>query len=130
MARPVRCPNFSLRASALRGDNDASRRFARPDREHVNGSRFLGMNAQIAFGMKLGLSRRHATALARLRTPQKIQDFVNRLPTNFEPEGDTCLSVAEALTQRRAHCIEGAFVAACALWMNGEPPLLMDFQAT
>ncbi|HEV3410188.1 MAG TPA: hypothetical protein VG095_07830, partial [Chthoniobacterales bacterium] len=80
--------------------------------------------------MKLGLSRQHATTLARLRTPQKIQDFVSELPTNFEPEGDTCLSVAEVLRQRRAHCIEGAFVAACALWMNGEPPLLMDFQAT
>ncbi len=39
------------------------------------------------------------------------------------------LSVAEALRQNRAHCIEGAFVAACALWLNGEPPLLMDFQA-
>ncbi|HEX2113199.1 MAG TPA: hypothetical protein VHM01_02240 [Alphaproteobacteria bacterium] len=88
------------------------------------------MNARIAFGMKLGLSRQHATTLARLRTPQKIQDFVSELPTNFEPEGDTCLSVAEVLRQRRAHCIEGAFVAACALWMNGEPPLLMDFQAT
>jgi hypothetical protein len=88
------------------------------------------MNARIAFGMKIGLSRQHAATLARLRTPQKIQDFVGKLPTNFEPEGDTCLSVAEALRQRRAHCIEGAFVAACALWMNGEPPLLMDFQAT
>ena len=67
--------------------------------------------------------------LARLRTPIQIQDFVSALPVNFEPDGDTCLSVAGALRGRRAHCIEGAFIAACALWMNGEQPLLMDFQA-
>jgi hypothetical protein len=26
---------------------------------------------------------------------------------------------------RRAHCIEGAMLAACALWVRGEPPLVM-----
>ena len=31
----------------------------------------------------------------------------------------------EVLRQRRAHCIEAAFVAACALWIHGAPPLLM-----
>lgn len=87
------------------------------------------MQKRISFGMKLGLSRAHAATLARLRTPHKIQDFVSSLPTNFEPEGDTCWSVAETLRRGRAHCIEGAFVAACALWLNGERPLLMDFQA-
>ena len=82
-----------------------------------------------ARALKLGLAPRHARRLARLDTPEKIQDFVTALPTNFEPEGDTCLSVAETLRQNRAHCIEGAFVAACALWIHGSPPLLMDFQA-
>lgn len=80
--------------------------------------------------MRLGLSHRHARLLANLRTPERIQDFVASLPTNFEPDGDTCLSVAETLRQRRAHCIEGALVAACALWLNGHKPLLMDFQAS
>ena len=31
----------------------------------------------------------------------------------------------EVLRLRRAHCIEGAFVAACALWIHGDPPLLL-----
>jgi hypothetical protein len=84
---------------------------------------------RIAHGIKLGLSPDQAETLARLRTPEQIQDFVGSIPINFEPDGDTCLSVAQVLTQRRAHCIEGAFVAACAFWMNGERPLLMDFQA-
>lgn len=87
------------------------------------------MTRRLAFARKLGLSRSHAATLAALTSPEKIQDFVVALPTNFEPEGDTCLSVAETLRQRKAHCIEGAFVAACALWINGAPPLLMDFQS-
>jgi hypothetical protein len=33
------------------------------------------------------------------------------------------------LRQRRAHCIEGAMLAACALWVHGEPPLLLDLRA-
>jgi hypothetical protein len=33
------------------------------------------------------------------------------------------------LRARRAHCIEGAMLAACALWVHGEPPLLMDMRA-
>ncbi|MGB9153606.1 MAG: hypothetical protein WCD70_11025 [Alphaproteobacteria bacterium] len=88
------------------------------------------MDAHISFGMKLGLSRAHATVLARLNTPEKIQDYLNDLPTNHEPNGDTCLGVTGALRLQAVHCIEGALIAACALWMQGEPPLLMDFQAT
>ncbi len=84
---------------------------------------------RIARGMKLGLSREHAATLAALRTPSQIQDFVTALPTNFELDGDSCLSVAETLRQNKAHCAEGAFVAACALWINGHKPLLMDLQA-
>ncbi len=87
------------------------------------------IRTRIARGLKLGLSAAHAEALARLRTPEMIQDFVSAIPINFEPDGDSCLSVAEVLRQRRAHCIEGAFVAACSLWLNGARPLLMDFQA-
>lgn len=87
------------------------------------------MTDPIARGLRLGLSRQHATVLARLRTPERIQDFVTALPTNFETEGETCWSVASVLRHRQAHCIEGAFVAACALWMHGDAPLVMDFQA-
>ena len=89
----------------------------------------MNKNRAVSFGLKLGLSRAQAARLARLGTPEKIQDFVNAIPINFEPGGDTCLSVSEAMRRRRAHCIEGAFVAAAALWMHGKPPLLMDLKA-
>ena len=77
----------------------------------------------------LGLSRGEFAVLRRLRTPEKIQDFLYGLKQNFEQGGDTCNSVRTVLRVRRAHCIEGAMLAACALWIHGEPPLLMDMQA-
>jgi len=77
----------------------------------------------------LGLSKAEFAVLRRLDTPQKIQAFLYGLRQNFEPRGDTCRPVREVLRARRAHCIEGAMLAACALWVHGEPPLLMDMRA-
>jgi len=77
----------------------------------------------------LGLSRGEFAALQRLRTPERIQEFLYGLKQNFEQRGETCYSVRTVLKERRAHCIEGAMLAACALWIHGEPPLLLDFQA-
>ncbi|MDO8618177.1 MAG: hypothetical protein Q7N87_04830 [Candidatus Uhrbacteria bacterium] len=68
--------------------------------------------------------------LGSLYTPRKIQDFLNRLPINFEPEGDTCLSPRRVLRERRAHCIEGAMLAALALRFHGKKPLVVDLTAS
>jgi len=87
------------------------------------------MRKRFARREDLGLSRAEFRTLARLDSPAKIQRFLNSIPANFEPEGDTVLSVREVLRQRRAHCIEGAMVAACALWIHGEPPLMLDLEA-
>ena len=73
----------------------------------------------------LGLGPREFATLKRLDSPAKIQAFVNAIPINHEIGGETVLSVREVLRQRRAHCIEGAMLAAAALWVQGEPPLLM-----
>jgi hypothetical protein len=73
----------------------------------------------------LGLRPGEYAKLARLSSPEKIQAFLNAIPINHEIGGETVLSVREVLRQRRAHCIEGAMVAACALWVHGEPPLVM-----
>ena len=77
----------------------------------------------------LGLSRGEFAALQRLRTPERIQEFLYGLKQNFERKGETCNSVRTVLKERRAHCIEGAITAACALWIHGEAPLLLDLQA-
>ena len=73
----------------------------------------------------LGLSRGDFAILARLRSPQQIQRFLERVSVNHEIGGETVLSVQQVLLQRRAHCIEAAFVAACALWVHGKRPLVM-----
>jgi hypothetical protein len=77
----------------------------------------------------LGLTEGEFAVLRRLDSPEKIQAFLYRLRQNFEPDGDSCNSVRVVLRRRRAHCIEGAMLAACALWIHGEPPLLLDLQA-
>ena len=77
----------------------------------------------------LGLTRAEFAVLRRLNSPRKIQQFLHDLGQNFELKGDTCRPVRVVLRTRTAHCIEGAMLAACALWINGEPPLLMDMRA-
>jgi len=77
----------------------------------------------------LGLTKAEFAVLRRLDTPEKIQDFLFRLKQNFEPNGDSCRPVRVVLRERNAHCIEGAMLAAAALWIHGEPPLLMDLRA-
>ena len=77
----------------------------------------------------LGLTKAEFAVLRRLDTPRKIQAFLYDLKQNFEAHGETCHGVREVLRTRRAHCIEGALVAAAALWVHGEPPLLLDMRA-
>jgi len=64
----------------------------------------------------------------KLNTPEKIQDFLDSLKINFEKTGDTSRSPLVVLQKREAHCIEGAVLAAAALWYHGEPPLLLDLK--
>jgi hypothetical protein len=77
----------------------------------------------------LGLTPGEFAVLRRLDSPQKIQRFLYDLKQNFEVGGETCYTVREVLRARTAHCIEGAMLAACAFWVHGEPPLLMDMRA-
>src|SRR5262249_34189631 len=87
-------------------------------------------NARRAPREMLGLTKAEFAVLRRLDSPEKIHAFLFHLGQNFELDGkDTCNSVRTVLRLRRAHCIEGAMVAACAMWIHGEPPLLMDMQA-
>ena len=77
----------------------------------------------------LGLTQTEYTTLQSLNTPERIQRYLERMPINHEVGGGTLLTVREVLRQRRAHCIEGAMVAACAFWINGERPLVMHLKA-
>ncbi len=77
-----------------------------------------------------GLSSEELKLLKKLNTPEKIQDFLDALPANLSRYSDSCSSPRMALRKGRAHCIEGAFIAATALILHGEKPLLMDLKAS
>jgi len=77
----------------------------------------------------LGLAPGEFAVLRRLDTPQKIQAYLLALKQNFEHDGESCRPVREVIRTGRAHCIEGAMLAAAALWAHGEPPLLLDMRA-
>lgn len=64
----------------------------------------------------------------RLTTPQKIQDYLDTLPINFELKGETYMSPRRVVRETTAHCFEGALFAAAALAYHGTKPLLMDFR--
>lgn len=75
------------------------------------------------------LSPAERRVFERLRTPQKIQDFLDRFPINFELAGEEgVFSPRKILKKKKAQCMEGALLAAAALAYHGQKPLLMDFQ--
>ena len=76
-----------------------------------------------------GLNKEELAIFKELSTPEKIQDFLDTIPVNLDKNGGTCFSPRMVLARNKAHCIEGAFVAATALWLHGEKPLLLDLKA-
>jgi len=77
----------------------------------------------------LGLDRTELRVLRRLNTPVKIQDFLETLSYSFDDDNDMLRSPRRVLRERSAHCIEGALLAAAALWVNGARPLLLDVRS-
>lgn len=70
------------------------------------------------------------SAFKKLRTPRQVQDFLDAIPINFEQEGQTYHSPLVTLQRRRAHCMEGAMLAAAIFWYHGRKPLLLDLKTT
>ena len=76
------------------------------------------------------LTKEEIKLFKNLNTPAKIQEFINKIPVNFEENGkDTCYSPRIVLNKNKCHCIEGAVLAALILRVNGFPPLLVDLTA-
>lgn len=75
--------------------------------------------------LKHQLSVKEEALFRKLNTPQKIQDFLDTLPMNF---GETHYSPRLVLRKKKAHCFEGALLAAAVLWYHGQKPLLLDLK--
>lgn len=80
-----------------------------------------------ADSIKKILSPAERRIFSNLNSPQKIQDFLESIPINFELKGETTYSPKQVLKRRSAHCFEGAVFAAATLAYHGHKPLLMDF---
>jgi hypothetical protein len=81
----------------------------------------------------LNLTKEEIKLFKSLNTPNKIQNFINKIPINFEDGeegGDTCYSPRRVLKDNKCHCMEGAILAALILRVNGFPPLLVDMAAS
>jgi hypothetical protein len=65
-----------------------------------------------------------------LRSPDAIQRFLDDgLRYNKEKEGETAFSPRRVLREGRAHCFEGALLAAAALRRLGHPPVVLQLRA-
>jgi hypothetical protein len=69
--------------------------------------------------------------IARCRTPNAVQRFLNHLPYNDEPPpgGATLRSFRGVVRRRTAHCLEAALAAAVILEQHGYPPLVLSFES-
>ncbi len=75
-------------------------------------------------------TKKEKSVIRSLNTPAKIQDFLNKIPFNFEKGGETLQSPLRVMRSGRAHCIEGALLAAHILSEHGEKPFLLDLRST
>jgi hypothetical protein len=75
------------------------------------------------------LTPKERRTFASLSSPGKIQDYLDRLAVNHEKRAESCMSPRYVLASRKAHCLEAAMLAATALWLHGERPLIMELKA-
>jgi hypothetical protein len=77
---------------------------------------------------RLGFNAGERAIFQRLSSPEKIQRFLDEEVT-YDP-GENCRSPRRLLRERRGHCVEGALLASTALRLNGDPPLVLDMEAS
>jgi hypothetical protein len=68
--------------------------------------------------------------IARLRTPNAVQAWLNDLPYNTEAGGETLRSFRGVVRTGTMHCLEAALAAAVVLEQHHFPPLVLSFEST
>lgn len=66
--------------------------------------------------------------IKKLNTPNKVQDFLDNIPFNFELKSETYWPPTKILKERKAHCFEGAIFACFCLQENNIENYLMDLK--
>lgn len=77
-------------------------------------------------GMGDRLTAEETRALRALRSPEGVQAFLDDVPYSAE---SAYRSPRQVLRDRKAHCFDGAVLAAAALRRLGHPPRLLDLRA-
>jgi hypothetical protein len=77
----------------------------------------------------IAFTRAERRLIDRLPTPDAVQAWLNALPYNREPHGDTLRSFRGVVREGTAHCLEAALAAAAILEQHGYPPLVLSFES-
>ena len=59
--------------------------------------------------------------IQRCRTPKQVQEYLRKLPYNWEKHGETLRTFRGVVRHRSAHCLEGALSAATIMERHGYP---------
>lgn len=73
------------------------------------------------------LNREETRFLRSLRPAWRIQEYLDQL--EYDVAGVQQRSPRDVLRERSAQCLDGALLAAAALRVQGQPPLLLDLEA-
>ncbi len=79
--------------------------------------------------MDYGYRKDEIKLFKKLNTPEKVQDYINSIPFNFDERPGTCMSPRMILDRNIADCVEGALLAAAILEFHGHKPLLLDLRS-
>ncbi len=75
-------------------------------------------------------TKSEAVLFKKLDSPKKIQDFLNTLGHNPAKDDIECRSPRQVLKAKKAHCMEGALLAAAILEFHGHKPYVLDLRST
>lgn len=84
---------------------------------------------RIAAPPDLPLTAAERRVIARLRTPNAVQHWLNALPYNQERHGETLRSFRGVVRTGTAHCLEAALAAAVIMEQHRYPPLVLSFES-
>lgn len=72
------------------------------------------------------MSAKLERTFTKLSSPWKIQEYISKIPYNPD---DYCRSAERVVLEQKAHCLEGALLAAVALERLGHQPQLMHLRS-
>ena len=74
------------------------------------------------------LTKKELSLIKKLNTPNKVQNFLDKVPFNFEERGETYYSPRKMLKARKAHCFEGAMFAHLCLTYHNIENYILDLK--